>query len=176
MGGRPARTGVRKRRLTVGWKMDCFGFAQCGRSGCGPSTGQRAVSRSGTRGRGLSVRGRSPVRRSGCAPANRAPKGANPEKMFDARGLPRLCPPHTGPARVEPRPGERGAAPDKGLGKRSICHPYVPPAYRFYASEPGEMSRLKFNVFCGLSCVLATVSRGIARGSSGTLSLRFVFV
>ena len=105
-----------------------------------------------------------------------APKGANPEKMFDAKDLPRLCPPHTGPARVEPRPGERGAAPDKGLGKRSICRPYVPPAYRFYASDLGEMSRLKFNVFCGLSCVLATFSRGIARGSSGTFSLRFVFV
>ena len=38
------------------------------------------------------------------------------------------------------------------------------------------MSRLKFNVFSGLSCVLATLSRGIARGSSGTLSLRFDFV
>lgn len=113
---------------------------------------------------------------AGCVPANRAPKGANPEKMFDARDLPRLCPPHTGPARVEPRPGERGAAPDKGLGKQSICRPYVPPAYRFYASEPEEMSRLKFNLFCGLSCVLTTLSRGIARGSSGTLSLRFVFV
>jgi hypothetical protein len=38
------------------------------------------------------------------------------------------------------------------------------------------MSRLKFNVFCGLSGVLTTLSRGIVRGSSGTLSLRFDFV
>jgi hypothetical protein len=38
------------------------------------------------------------------------------------------------------------------------------------------MSRLKFNVFCGLSCVFTTLSLGIARGSSGTFSLRFVFV
>ena len=176
MGGCPARTGVRKRRLTVGWLVDCIGFARCRRWGCGPSTGQRAKSRSGTRGRCLSDGGRLPVRRAGCVPANRAPKGANPEKTSHARGALRLCPPHTGPARVEPRPGERGAAPDKGLGKRSICRPYVPPAYRFYASEPEEMSRLKFNVFCGLSCVLTTLSRGIARGSSGTFSLRFVFV
>ena len=180
MGGCPARTGVRKRRLTVGWLVDCLGFAQYGRCGCGPSTGQRAVSRSGTRGRGLSVGGRLPVRRAGCAPANRAPKGANPEKMFDASGALRLCPPHTPQARVEP--GARGGI-ESGAGhgpkrrrSQAICRPYVPPAHRFYASEPGEMSRLKFNVFCGLSCVLATLSRGIVRGSSGTLSLRLDFV
>ena len=63
---------------------------------------------------------------------------------------------------------------------QAICRPYVPPAYRFYASEPVEMSRLKFNVFCGLSCVFTTLSRGIApgveTGGSGTFSLRFVFV
>ena len=83
--------------------------------------------------------------------------------------------------RIQVRPGwnqGRGSEGqrDMGLGKRSICRPCVPPAYRFYASEPEEMSRLKFSVFCGLSCVLTTLSRGIARGSSGTLSLRFVFV
>lgn len=41
------------------------------------------------------------------------------------------------------------------------------------------MSRLKFNVFCGLSCVFTTLWRGIAPGVagdlSGALSLRFVF-
>ena len=107
MGGCPARTGVRKRRVTVGWLVDCFGFARCRRCGCGPSTGQRAVSRSGTRGRGLSVGGRLPVRRAGCVPANRAPKGANPEKISHARAALRSCPPHTAQARVEPRPGEQ---------------------------------------------------------------------
>ena len=116
------------------------------------------------------------LRVAGCAPASRTPKGANPEKMFDAGGLPRLCPPHTGPARVEPRPGERGAAPEKGLGKLSICRPYVPSAYRFYAPEPEEMSRPKFNAFCGLPYVFTTGSNGIAPGSSGTFSLRFDFV
>ena len=45
-----------------------------------------------------------------------------------------------------------------------------------YASDLGEMSRLKCNVFCGLFCVLTTLSRGIARGSSGTLRLHFDFV
>jgi len=76
-----------------------------------------------------------------CVPANRAPKGANPDKIFNARDLPRLCPPHTGPARVEPRPGgeprtetirgivsdANGAAPDMDLESRAICRPYVPP-------------------------------------------------
>ena len=37
------------------------------------------------------------------------------------------------------------------------------------------MSRLKFNVFCGLFDVLATLSRAFARVSSGTLSLRADF-
>ena len=51
--------------------------------------------------------GRSGGRKVGCVPANPRVRtqGANPEKMFDARDLPRLCPPHTHQARVEPRPG-----------------------------------------------------------------------
>ena len=51
-----------------------------------------------------------------CAPANHAPKGANPEKISHARGALRLCPPHTGPARVEPgaggHRGGEGRAPE----------------------------------------------------------------
>ena len=83
--------------------------------------------------------------------------------------------------RIHPKPGwnrgPRGIESGAGHGlkrrwSQAICPPYNPPAYRFYAADLGELSCLKFNVFCVLTAILC----GIARGSSGTLSLRLVFV
>jgi hypothetical protein len=47
-------------------------------------------------------------------------QGANPEKIFDARDLPRLCPPRTPQARVEP--GARGGHREGRWAVRSDPH------------------------------------------------------
>ena len=72
------------------------------------------------------------LRVAGCVPANRAPKGANPEKMVDAREALRLCPPHTPKARVEPgagghREGCGESARYGGGAKRAVAHMFHQP-------------------------------------------------
>lgn len=112
-----------------------------------------------------------------------APKGANPEKMFDARDLPRLCPPHTPQARVEP--GPRGGIA-RGAGRAPET-----------AVEPSDLSPIRStslsllclrtggNVSPEVQRVLRVILRvhhaftrdcaGCRTGGSGTFSLRFVF-
>lgn len=78
--------------------------------------------------------GRNGDRKAGCIPANPRVRtqGANPGKMFDAGDLPRLCPPHTHQARVEPgarghREGRGASARNGGGAKRSVAHMFHQP-------------------------------------------------